>query len=262
MSLIVAAASNAAEPAHVPRGSRPHPSLTLVAHEDIEPDALRSFARPNVTLWLKTRSNTLRDSTLERLAEFDQVYVQVRAPLSATDAAVFRRIPRAGLWIDAREPAALSRQIPGPRRVLVEFAGELSRASVQSITAHRPTVVFWKPPVEVDVDDGQIELLSQLPGRRILQPASGAMPSAQCARVLRHTTLQLPVARSSPQVSSEAPCFASERWEVEVGTAVDTIDALLMARRNGEVVFDLTAPNASIDDLRSTIDHLLGGVDR
>ncbi len=247
---------------HAPRAIVRLPHLTIVVHEDIDPDVLRSLAKPNVTLWLKTRSNTLKDSTIERLSDFEQVYIQIRSPLSAVDAAVFRKIPRAGLWINSVEPVALSRRVPGPRPLAVEVAGALTEMSAKQVSGHRPTLVLWKPPSDLDVDDAMIDRLSKLPGRKLLQAASWPVPNAGCSQSNSHTSLQLPVAAYNLELLANTSCFALRRWLIEVGTAVDTIDVLLSVDRHAELVFDLTIQNSSIDELRSMIDHLRAAVGR
>src|SRR5437879_653198 len=72
------------------------PSLAVhvLAHEDLDPDRLRSLARPRVTLWLSTGSNVLRASTLDNLRRFESAYVALRAPITESQARSFEKIPR------------------------------------------------------------------------------------------------------------------------------------------------------------------------
>lgn len=63
----------------------------VVASEELEPDVLRALARPGVTLWLTTRSNTLRESTLDTLNRFEASWVQLRLPLAHVDGAALAR---------------------------------------------------------------------------------------------------------------------------------------------------------------------------
>src|SRR6266700_7350782 len=65
-----------------PQGTRVH----VKASEDLDPDRLRALARPGVTVWLSTRSNLLKVSTMENLNRFDGAFIQLRAPVTQSQA--------------------------------------------------------------------------------------------------------------------------------------------------------------------------------
>ncbi len=146
------------------------------AHEDLEPDTLRSFARPRVTLWLETRSNVLRASTLENLRRFDAVFVRLRAPVTETQARALEAAPRAGVWLEATQldGKGLSRVL-GPRPLAVKLDGALDEVVFERLVRAKPQWVEWAPPGDVDVMS--FSLLKQLPGRKLV---SGLPPRA-CA---------------------------------------------------------------------------------
>ncbi|MCU0702299.1 MAG: hypothetical protein MUC96_37865 [Myxococcaceae bacterium] len=124
----------------------------VVASEDLEPDVLRVLARPLVTLWLTTRSNTLRDSTLTTLSRFESSFVQLRPPLSKVDGQALGAAPRAGLWIrpDPRWPEAL-RRWRGSRQVALDLEGPLDDAQATLASQLAPSRVRWRPSGPVDV---------------------------------------------------------------------------------------------------------------
>ena len=52
--------------------------VAVMASDEIDADRLRALARPEVVLWLRTRSNGLRRSTTETLQLAESAFVQVR----------------------------------------------------------------------------------------------------------------------------------------------------------------------------------------
>ena len=70
------------------------------ASEELDPDRLRALARPEVVLWLRTRTNGLRRSTSETLQLAGSTFVQVRPPLGAPALAPF--VGRVGPWVEER----------------------------------------------------------------------------------------------------------------------------------------------------------------
>ena len=61
----------------------------VVASDALDPDRLRALARPEVVLWVRTRTNGLRHSTAETLQLAGSAFVQVRPPLGAPSLAPF-----------------------------------------------------------------------------------------------------------------------------------------------------------------------------
>ncbi|MFZ5470550.1 MAG: hypothetical protein ACOZIN_14030 [Myxococcota bacterium] len=150
-------------PAQVPLvlpGLRVH----VYAHEELAADTLRALARPSVVLWLDTRSNTPRDSTIAALARFADVYVRVRPPVSSAQARQWARVPRAGLWLAQADLEGEGLFRLGPRRVAVVVEGPLPDAA--RLAASRPVHIEWRPGA-ADVDLLAFAIFRHLPGKKL-----------------------------------------------------------------------------------------------
>jgi hypothetical protein len=200
--------------APLPRGApqelvAPAVRVHVRAHEDLDPDRLRSLARPGVTLWLDTRSNTLRASTLEHLARFDQAWVRLRAPLRPVDAATFARLPAAGAWLGPAD-LEVARRLPGARRVAVELSGPLDEAVLERVAAARPAELRWTPAGPLSLLDWGH--LARVPGRRVVVPQPGAVLPVRCdARKPGEPGLELHVASLLSLSADAFPCGQGTR---------------------------------------------------
>ncbi len=187
----------------------PSVRVSVVVHEDVHPDFLRGLARPDVTLWLQTRSNTLRASTLENVARFDEAFVQVRAPLSSTDSRTFAKVPKLGVWVEASQLAVVAR-LPGARRVAIDVAGPLDAALADRLSAAKPSIIRWAPDAEVDVL--QWGLFRQLPGRKIVVLPPSALRVINCAdRSATQPSIELDLASVLTMNSDVFPCGRAPR---------------------------------------------------
>ena len=117
------------------------PRVHVRVHEELDADRLRELARPGVTLWLSTRSNTLRASMVENVARFDSAWVQLRWPLKPVDANVFSKLPKAGAWLEPEGLPMASRF----RRVAISLKGPLDEALLAKVSAARPAELRWVP---------------------------------------------------------------------------------------------------------------------
>lgn len=233
--------------ASLPPGVRVH----VRAHEDLEPDRLRELARPGVTLWLETRSNTLRASTLEHLARFDMAWVRLRAPLRPADALVFRRLPRVGAWLRA-DSLAVAGRLPGARQVAVEVVGPLTEAIAAGVTAGRPAWVTWAPEGGVDVLSWA--LFRQLPGRRVVRAAA---PPVGCDAIgPGGPAVELP---ASPAPS---PCGPGAWVVVTPETAHSTLRAILAREPSAQLVLEVGAEAGAVARARALFAHLGLGAPR
>ncbi|NMO13852.1 hypothetical protein HPC49_46315 [Pyxidicoccus fallax] len=155
--------------------------LHLVVDESVDADTLRALAGSGTVLWLRTRSNMLRDSTVEAVALFPEAYVLFRPPLLEAHADQFRRAPRAGVWVGSE---SLGKGVGwhsrlGPRRVAVEVRGPLDTEVARKVAALRPARVTWLPG-EADATLAGWGELAQLPGTKVLALA-GVAGVAQAA---------------------------------------------------------------------------------
>ena len=143
--------------------------LHLVVDESVDADTLRALAGSGTVLWLRTRSNMLRDSTVEAVARFPEAYVQVRPPLLEAHASQLRRAPRAGVWLGAEslEKGTGWHHRLGPRPVAVDVRGPLDTEVAGRVAALRPARVTWLPG-EADATLGGWGELARLPGAKVL----------------------------------------------------------------------------------------------
>ena len=112
------------------------------ASEELDPDRLRALARPEVVLWLRTRTNGLRRSTAETLRLAGSAQVQVRPPLGAPALAPF--VGRVGPWVDERglDVSRVRRWSPG--RLAVDVEGPLTEELAARPRVLRPVAVRWR----------------------------------------------------------------------------------------------------------------------
>lgn len=116
--------------------------VQVEASEDLDPDRLRALARPEVVLWLRTRSNGVRRSTAETLGMAGSAFVQVRPPLGAPALAPF--VGRVGPWVEERglDVARVRRWSPG--RLAVEVEGEFTEELAARLHVLRPIAIRWR----------------------------------------------------------------------------------------------------------------------
>lgn len=227
----------------------------VVASEELEPDALRALARPQVTLWLETRSNTLRESTVEQLARFDEAWVQLRAPLSKADARVLARAPKAGLWLSPKELDGVLGRAPGVRRLAVDVAGPLDAALAERLRAARPSFIRWQPGAPVDLLGWG--LFRQLPGRKVWAPAPTEVLATRCAeRDSALPSLELHVATLLAMSADVFPCGRGTR--VVVGGDVEPwlLQSLVVRDPALELVLRVGADAAKASQARKLLERL------
>lgn len=246
----------------LPRGSpevfvATSPRVHLRAHEDLDPDRLRELARPGVTLWLSTRSNTLRASTLENVARFDTAWVQLRAPLRPFDARVFSKLPAAGAWL---EPDALA--VAGRvRRVAVSLRGPLDEALAARVRAAKPAEVRWSP-------EGVVDLLAwsqlrQLPGRRVIAGSPQTLLPVKCeTRSTGDPSLELHVASLLALSSEVYPCGQGTRVVVQPETESWLLQSLLVRDPSVELVVEVGSDSARALAARGLLERLQLGASR
>lgn len=232
----------------------------LRAQEDLDPDRLRELARPGVTLWLSTRSNTLRASTLENVARFDTAWVQLRAPLKPFDAGAFKRLPAVGVWLtpDALEVAG---RLPGARRVALAIEGPLDEALLSKVRGARPSEVRWTPDAVVDLLTwGQ---LRALPGRKVIAASPESLLPVKCAqRRAGDPSMELHVASLLALSSDVFPCGTGTRVVVPPETEAWLLQSLLVRDPSVELVVEVGADSARALAARGLFERLQLGASR
>jgi hypothetical protein len=236
------------------------PRVHLRAHEDLDPDRLRDLARPGVTLWLTTRTNTLRASTLENVARFDAAWVQLRSPLKPYDALAFKKLPTTGVMLGLESLDLLGR-LPGARRVALALKGPLDEALVAKVSAARPWEVRWTPEGEVDLLSwGQF---SQLPGRRVIVATPQTLLPVKCAeRRSGDPSMELHVASLLALSSDVFPCGTGTRVVVQPEVEAWLLQSLLVRDPSVELVVDVGADSARALAVRGLMERLQLGASR
>jgi len=162
------------------------------ASEELDPDQLRALARPEVVLWLRTRTNGLRRSTAETLQLAGSAFVQVRPPLGAPALAPF--VGRVGPWVEERglDVSRVRRWSPG--RLAVDVEGPLTDELAARLRVLRPVAVRWRrggwPTRE------EWARARQLPGVELLD----AGEVGDCALVPPRTRVRVERARGAGEV--------------------------------------------------------------
>jgi hypothetical protein len=168
------------------------------ASEELDPDRLRALARPEVVLWLRTRSNGLRRSTVETLQLAGSAFVQVRPPLGAPALAPF--VGRVGPWVEERglDVSRVRRWSPG--RLAVDVEGPLTEELAGRLRVLRPVAVRWKrggwpvreewarawqlPGVEL-LDAGEVIDCAEVPAKTRIRVERGRSPGEVCGLPVR-----------------------------------------------------------------------------
>jgi hypothetical protein len=229
-----------------PAGVRVH----IRASEDLDPDRLRSFARAGVTLWLLTRSNLLKASTMENLNRFDAAFVQLRAPVTEAHARALTRAPRAGVWVDAGLVDAVGRVL-GPRPLAVSISGALDEATAARIGAARPELTEWVAPGSIDLLAWS--LFRALPGRRIVtleqaMACSGPVEHEPAAKVHIASLLSLG--------GAAFPCGLGPRVVVAPDTDRWLIQSIVVRDPTAELELDVGGDEGAAKKTAALLDEL------
>lgn len=227
------------------------------AHERLDVDQLRALARPGVTLWLHTDTNTLKVSTVENLTRFDMAWVELRGPLKPVDAAVFSKLPKVGAWVSLSALDVAGR-LPGARRLAVAVEGPLSEADFERLRRARPSEVRW-------ATSGPLDLLTWgqfrgLPGRRVIAASPDALLPVACAqRTAADPSSELHVASLLSLSSDVFPCGTGTRVIVTPTTEPWLLQSLLVRDPSVELVLDVGADPRAALGARKLLDQLQVG---
>jgi hypothetical protein len=226
----------------------------LRASEELDPDYLRALARQNVTLWLTTRTNTLRASTLETINSFGVAWIALRAPVGDAEARQLGKVPRAGLWLDVKDLDG-ARRVLGPRRLALELRGPLDAALFGKIQKTRPAETIWRAPAEVDLLSWG--LFRQLPGRKVLvrthlEPWPTDCPNPSDGEPALQTHLDAVSKAPRPGF----PCGRGPRVEVPLEVDRAELQRLLVREPSTELVIDIADDPRLVSKARRLLDDL------
>lgn len=235
--------------------------VSVVVSDLLDPDRLRNLARPRVTAWVTTSSNTLRTSTLEHLARFDDAFVQLHPPISASDAAQFSKLPKAGVWVNASALRSVAGKLPGARRLAVTIDRGLDEVVAEQLSRARPTMVFWAPHEPVSVL--QWSLFRQLPGRKFVIGTQDVLLPVTCtARDRSEPSVELHVANLLALSSDVYPCGSSTRVVVPANVDRWLVQSLIVRDPSVELVLEVGADDEVASKARVLLDLLKLGPPR
>lgn len=236
----------------------------VLASEDLEPDRLRSLARDGVVLWLRTRTNLLRASTLETVAQFSQAWVELRPPITEVEARQLARAPSVGVWTDARHLRGVGWHRLGPRPLALRVAGPLVPSLAGQLAAARPRWIEWDPGGTLPDLLGWGEL-EQLSGTKVVDVgALGGMAalSSTCAagpsgRLAAGSRIQLRVQPGGEAIALR--CGVGVRVRVSPRVTERELRAIHLAHPAAELEVDVGQDEATAFAARGLLGRLEAG---
>jgi hypothetical protein len=200
----------------------------VVASEELDPDRLRSLARPEVVLWLRTRTNGVRRSTGETLQLAGSAFVQVRPPLGAPSLGPF--VGRVGPWVAERglDVARARRWSPG--RLAVDVEGPFTEEIESRLRVLRPVAVRWSrgewPARE------EWARARSFSGVELSAAGGGVDCSVVPSRT--HVRVRLTLARSSDEA-----CGLPVRIELAPDAAIEEVHRALIAHPDPDLLVEV-----------------------
>ena len=259
--LVAAGAARAEDLRPLPKSApqdqaAPAVRLHLLADDRLDPDALRALNREGVVLWLRTASNTLRESTLDTLAHFGDAWVQLRPPLRARDLEQLRRAPRAGVWIFAGPQDALPAVRPGPFRLALALRGPLDAPRLEEVARLGPAAVEWRPGGEVDLLAWS--QFKNLPGRKWLvrEPSELAPGACQGRDAPRDPALSVHLGAVLAAGTGAFPCGRGPRLRLGLDMEPWVAQAALVRDGSAELELDVGADLRAVGRARALLDAL------
>jgi hypothetical protein len=227
------------------------------ASEELDPDRLRALARPEVVLWVRTRSNGLRRSTAETLGLAGAAFVRVRPPLGAPALAPF--VGRVGPWVEERGVDVKRVRLWSPGRLAVDVEGAFTEELTARLRVLRPVAVRWARGGWPDASEwARARTFSGV------ELAGAASAPVGCEAVPPRSPIRVRVPLSS--ATAESVCGLPLR--VELPAAVDAADVqrLLVLHPGADLAVEVGEDVERADAVRRLLDRLtaatpLGGVD-
>lgn len=227
------------------------------ASEELDPDRLRALARPEVVLWLRTRSNGLRRSTSETLGLAGAAFVQVRPPLGAPALAPF--VGRVGPWVGERglDVARVRRWSPG--RLAVDVEGPLTEELADRLRVLRPVAVRWARGGWPDAAEW-----TRARGFSGVELSGATGGQIGCESVPPRSPIRMRVSLSSAR--AEGVCGLPLRVEMPVAVDPADVQRLLVVHPGADLVVEVGEDVERADGARRLLERLtaatpLGGGD-
>jgi len=240
------AAERGASPAVTLPGLRAH----VFFDEELEPDAVRLLARKSCTAWVRTRTNMVRESVVERLARFGAAFVQLRAPFLEAHGAQLQRWPGLGAWLGPGDVRARGVGGLGGRPWAVSLFGALRAEDLGAVAWAKVAEVRWTPgPRDLTLEAWA--RFAQAPGRKVVVwPGGGGVGApAECEAWARARAGAPPAIKVGPMEPEAlgavaAACPLVTRVEVPATADEGALARLLAAWPRVEPEVDVGASSA------------------
>ena len=219
----------------------------VVASESLDPDRLRALARPEVVLWVRTRTNGLRRSTVETLQLAGSAFVEVRPPLGAPALAPF--VGRIGPWIDLRDVDVSRVRRWSPGRLAVDVDGPFTEALVARLRVLRPAAVRWSRGGWPEHDEWV-----RVRGFHGVELLGLGKAPVDCGAVPARTRVRVRLALGL--VTADGVCGMPLRVEVAAAAEAAEVHTLLLAHPDADLAVDVGGETAQADAARRWIDQL------
>jgi len=226
--------------------------------EELEPDAVRLLARAPCTAWVRTRTNMVRESVVERLSRFGAAYVQLRAPFLEAHGAQLQRAPGVGAWIGPGDLRVRGIHALAGRPLAVSLFGALRPEDLQAVAAAKVAEVRWTPgPRDLTLEAwGRF---AQVPGQKVVvwpAGAPGACESWARARAAAPPAIRVGPLEAEALAAAVAACPLVTR--VEVPATVDDVALVrvLAASPRVELEVDVGASTALARAAARLLDRL------
>jgi len=254
-SAAAAAAEHGAPVAMVLPGLRAH----VLFDEELEPDAVRLLARRSCTAWVRTRTNMVRESVVERLARFGAAYVQLRAPFLEAHGAQLQRWPGVGVWLGPQDLRARGAGALGGRAWAVSLFGPLRPEDLQAVAAAKVAELRWTPgPRDLTLEAWA--RIAQAPGSKVVVWPGGGAPT-ECegwARARAGAPPSIKVGPAEPEAleAVAAACPLVTRMEVPATADEGALARVLAAWPRVEPEVDVGASAAQARSAARLLDRL------
>jgi hypothetical protein len=249
-----ASAEHGAPAAVVLPGLRAHVFLD----EELEPDAVRLLARASCTAWVRTRTNMVRESMVERLARFGAAYVQLRAPFLEAHGAQLQRWPTVGAWLGPVDVRARGAGGLGGRPWAVSLFGALRPEDLEAAARAKAAELRWTPgPRDLTLEAWA--RFAQAPGRKVVVWPVGAPVACEAwarARAGAPPAIKLGPMEPEALAAAAAACPLVARVEVPATADEEALARALAAWPRVEPEVDVGASAAQARAAARLLDRL------
>lgn len=226
--------------------------------EELEADAVRLLARPSCTAWVRTRTNMVRESVVERLARFGAAYVQLRAPFLEAHGAQLQRAHSVGAWLGPGDLRARGIRGLGGRPWAVSLFGALRPEDLDAAAAAKVAELRWTPgPRDLTLDAWA--RFAQAPGRKVVVWPGGVPSACEAwarARAPAPPAIRIGSLELESLAGAAAACPLVARVEVPATADEEALARLLSGAPRVEPELDVGASGALARAAARLLDRL------